>query len=69
MLSLHFTVMLQAVEKEYAGRASDDHLSLAVEFQKDTITLMVPVDGEVLENGWEITPLTPPTVSLLHMYS
>ena len=64
MLSLHFTVMLQAVKKEYAGHASDGHLSLAVEFREDAITLMVPVDGEVLENGWEITPLTPPTVSL-----
>ena len=60
--------MLQAVEKEYAGRASDDHLGLDVEFQKDTITLTVPVEGEVLENGWEITPLTPPTVSLLQTF-
>ena len=56
---------MQAVEKEYAEYTSDDHLSMAIEFQDDTITLKVPVGGEVLENGWEITPLTPPTVSLL----
>ena len=64
----HFTfdcIILQAVEKEYAEYTSDDHLSMAIEFQDDTITLKVPVGGEVLENGWEITPLTPPTVSLL----
>jgi len=48
----------------FAGHASDDHLSMAEEFQDDTITLEVPVDGEDLENGWEITPLIPPTVSL-----
>lgn len=57
-------MMLQAVESMFAGHASDDHLSMAEEFQDDTITLEVPVDGEVLENGWEITPLIPPTVSL-----
>ena len=57
--------MLQAVERVFAGHASDDHLSMAVEFQEDTITLEVPVDGEDLKNGWEITPLTPPAVSLL----
>ena len=56
---------MQAVKKVYAGYASDDHLSLAVVFQEDRIKLTVPVDGEVLENGWEITPLTPPTVSLI----
>jgi len=56
-------VILQAVEKEYGGHISDDHLSMAVEFQEDTITLAVAVDGEVLENGWKITPLVPPTVS------
>ena len=56
---------MQAVKKVYAGYASDDHLSLAVVFQEDRIKLTVPVDGEVLQNGWEITPLTPPTVSLI----
>jgi len=60
---------LQVVESVYAGHASDNHLSLAVEFQDDKITLTVPDDGEVLENGWEITPLTPPTVSLLQSFS
>lgn len=62
-------MILQAVERVYAGHASDDRLSLAVEFQDDRITLTVPDDGEVLENGWEITPLTPPTVSLLQSFS
>jgi len=57
--------ILQAVKEEYAGHTSDDHFRVAVEFQEDTITLAVSVDGEVLENGWEITPLTPPIVSLL----
>ena len=57
--------ILQAVKAEYAGCTSDNHIGVAVEFQEDTITLAVPVGGEVLENGWEITPLTPPTVSLL----
>ena len=54
---------MQAVEKLYAGYASDDHLSWVVVFQEDTIKLTV--DGEVLKNGWEIIPLTPPTVSLV----
>ena len=62
-------MILQAVESEYAGRTSDDHLSMAVEFQEDTITLAVPVDGEILENGWRITPLVPPTVSLLQLFN
>jgi len=69
---VHFTldcVILQAVEKEYGGHISDDHLSMAVEFQEDTITLTVAVDGEVLENGWKITPLVSPTVSLLKSFN
>ena len=56
--------ILQAVDSEFPGHTSDDHLSMPVEFQDDAITLEVPED-EVLKNGWEITPLTPPTVSML----
>jgi len=41
----HLTVILQAVENQYGSHVSDDHLSMAVEFQEDTITLEVPVGG------------------------
>jgi len=37
----------------FAGHASDDHLSMAVEFQDDTIMLEVPVDGQVKRSGAE----------------
>ena len=37
-----------------------------VQFKEDSISLAVPEDGLCLDNGWAITPLVPPVVSLSH---
>ena len=37
---------------------------LKVGFQKSEITLDIPEDGEITREGWKITPMTYPAVSL-----
>ena len=37
---------------------------LKVGFQKSEITLDIPEDGEITQEGWKITPMTYPAVSL-----
>ena len=38
--------------------------SLKVGFQKSEITLDIPDDGELTQEGWKIIPMTYPAVSL-----
>ena len=43
--------------------------SLVVMFEGEQITLDIPMEGIVLENGWTITPQTYPGVSELLLIS
>ena len=53
---------MQAVERHFSRFAKQD-ISLKIEFEKSEITLNIPEDG-ILQDGWKITPMTNPVVSL-----
>ena len=55
---------LQAIEDNYSGLNAIFGPRFLVQFENDTISLAIPEDGVHLENGWTITPLVPPVVSL-----
>ena len=57
---------MQAVQNHFSCFAKWD-TSLKVGFQKSKITLNIPDDGELTQEGWKITPMTYPAVSL-HVY-
>lgn len=54
---------MQAVQNHFSCFAKWD-TSLKVGFQKSEITLNIPDDGELTQEGWKITPMTYPAVSL-----
>ena len=54
---------MQAVKNHFTCFAKWD-TSLKVGFQKSEITLNIPDDGELTQEGWKITPMTYPAVSL-----
>ena len=54
---------MQAVKNHFACFAKWD-TSLKVGFQKSEIILNIPDDGELTQEGWKITPMTYPAVSL-----
>ena len=60
---LSFTAV-QAIEDNYSGLNAIFGPRFLVQFENDTISLAIPEDGVHLENGWTITPLVPPVVSL-----
>ena len=53
----------QLVKKEYEGKRAVLGAHQPIEFESDKITLDIPMEG-ITANGWEITPLVPPVVSL-----
>ena len=57
-----FTSCLQAVKYHYDHFAKRD-TSLKVEFQRSEITLDIPEDGKLTQEGWKITPMSYPSVS------
>ena len=59
---LMITVTLQVVQQHYTAMGVTIGLDLPVEFESDSISLKLPPEGVMLENGWRITPLTPPVV-------
>ena len=52
---------LQAVENHYNDFAKRDS-STKFEFEGSEIALNIPEDGELTEEGWSITPITPTVV-------
>ena len=56
-------IPLQAVKKYY-GHFSELVATLQVGFEGSDLTLDIPEDGLVTKEGWRITPLNPPTVSV-----
>ena len=56
---------LQAVDAKYTEVAARLGPDQEVTFEQDQITLDIPKEGLVLQNGWTITPHTYPGVSLL----
>ena len=55
---------VQGIEDNYSGLDAIYGPRFMVQFENDTISLVIPEDGVRLENGWTITPLVPPVVSL-----
>ena len=56
-----FVPTAQAIEDNYSRLNAIFGPRFMVQFENDTISLEI---SEVLENGWTITPLIPPVVSL-----
>ena len=54
--------MFQVVTKSYEKKGAVLGLHQLVDFELDTITLSIPLDGLCIK-GWIITPLVPPVVS------
>ena len=55
---------VQGIEDNYSWLDAIYGPRFMVQFENDTISLAIPEDGVRLENGWTITPLVPPVVSL-----
>ena len=58
--------LLQAIHDRYSSLDAISGPDFEVQFKEDTISLAVSEDGVILPNGWSITPLVPPMVSLWH---
>ena len=52
----------QVVKEEYRRSGASRSLCRLVDFESDTITLDIPVEGITIKD-WEISPLMPPVVS------
>ena len=57
-------LLLQAVDAKYTKVAARVGPDQEVTFEQDQITLDIPKEGLVLENGWTIIPHIYPGVSL-----
>ena len=67
MLCLHaieYCFSLQAIQDKYSRLHAISGPGFKVQFENSTISLVIPEDGICLKNGWTITPLVPPVVSL-----
>ena len=53
---------MQHVESRYSGLTAEPGPDLEVEFENEGISLSIPKGGVVVQQGWAITPLTPPMV-------
>ena len=51
------------VVREYYGHFAKKEATLRIRFEVNEITLNIPADGLVTQEGWRITPLSFPTVS------
>ena len=56
-------ILLQVVREHY-GHFAKQEATLRVGFERSKITLSIPDDGVVTDEGWKITPFTHPTVSV-----
>ena len=57
-------IWLQAIEDKYSSLGATHGPGFEVQFEGDTIRLAIDDDGVCLHNGWKITPLMAPVVSL-----
>ena len=57
-------IWLQAIEDKYSSWGATHGPGFEVQFEGDTIRLEIDENGVCLQNGWEITPLIAPVVSL-----
>ena len=61
-LITELAIYLQAVNQEYTARGCTIGPSLSVEFESDSISLELPSEEVILENGWRIVPMFSPIV-------
>ena len=57
-----FISHLQSVKYHY-DHIAKRNTSLKVVFQRSEITLDIPEDGQLTQEGWKITPMSYPSVS------
>ena len=53
------------VEKEYDGKNAKLGQEQVIEFDSDYISIDVPLEGVIKEEGWKIRPLGRPVVSVV----
>ncbi len=53
---------VQRVSEEYSSKEAILGVNHIVEFEEDSITLDIPMDGAEVSGGWRITPMFHPTV-------
>ena len=58
----HLLVILQFVRQKYTAEGATIGPSLQVEFESNCISLELPSEEAVLNDGWKIIPLIPPEV-------
>ena len=56
--------VLQAIQERYSSLDATTGAGFEVQFEDEAISLAIPDDGVYLPNGWAITPLVSPIVSL-----
>ena len=63
-MQVNIVFSLQAIQDKYSRLHAISGPGFKVQFENSTISLVIPEDGITLKNGWTITPLVPPVVSL-----
>ena len=67
-MQVNIVFSLQAIQDEYSRLNAISGPGFKVQFEDNTISLVIPEDGICLKNGWTITPLVPPVVSFQFWY-
>ena len=55
---------LQSVNKHYQERRAISGPNHEIEFEKDKVSLDIPITGKTVTGGWTIVPLFHPTVRI-----
>ena len=55
---------MQVVDEKYRSSQAQYYISFTFGFEEKQISLNIDSDGIILDNGWEIFPLFPPTVNV-----
>ena len=62
IIQLLANLIVQAVEKYYEGKNAKLGLDRIIKFDRDFITIDIPVEGVTNEVGWKIMPLSHPAM-------
>ncbi len=54
--------------EEYLSKRAVLGLNLCIDFEEDRVRLDIPMEGMVIKDGWKLTPLFFPTVSITNNY-
>ena len=59
-------IVLQVIKENYSSLNAISGAGFEVQFEDEAISLAIPEEGVCLPNGWTITPLVSPRVSLCY---